>query len=190
MGVGERVWERFGHNAILVEDHARGTSKAYNYGLFDFNQENFILRFVQGRMLYWMQGFDLEPTLQVYVRTNRTVWVQELDLTPAERVALQRLSWSGTSGPSIGSTATTTTATTARPACATRSIACSAVGSARPRTPSRPDGATGSTRPASSRPSCRSIPPCSSLWGSRLTARSPHGRRCSFPSSCGTGCGT
>lgn len=89
MGVGERVWERFGHNAILVEDHSRGTSKAYNYGLFDFNQENFILRFAQGRMLYWMEGFDLQPTLQVYVRTNRTVWVQELDLTPAERVALR-----------------------------------------------------------------------------------------------------
>lgn len=89
MGVGERVWERFGHNAILVEDHARGTAKAYNYGLFDFHQQNFILRFVQGRMLYWMQGFDLEPTLHVYVRTNRTVWAQELDLTPAERVALR-----------------------------------------------------------------------------------------------------
>jgi hypothetical protein len=87
MGVGERVWERFGHNAILVEDRSRGTAKAYNYGLFDFRQENFILRFVQGRMLYWMQGFDLEPTLQVYVGSNRSVWRQELNLTPAERVA-------------------------------------------------------------------------------------------------------
>jgi hypothetical protein len=89
MGIGERVWERFGHNAILVEDHARGTAKAYNYGLFDFRQHNFILRFVQGRMLYWMQGFDLESTLEVYRRSNRSVWVQELNLTPAERVALR-----------------------------------------------------------------------------------------------------
>ena len=89
MGVGERVWERFGHNAILVEDRARRTAKAYNYGLFDFRQENFILRFVQGRMLYWMQGFDLEPTLQIYVRSNRPVWQQELNFTPAERVAMR-----------------------------------------------------------------------------------------------------
>ena len=94
MGVGERVWERFGHNAILVEDRSRGTAKAYNYGLFDFRQENFILRFVQGRMLYWMQGFDLEPTLQVYVGSNRSVWRQELNLTPAERVAMREfLEW-------------------------------------------------------------------------------------------------
>ena len=94
MGVGEHVWERFGHNAILVEDRSRGTAKAYNYGLFDFRQDNFILRFVQGRMLYWMQGFDLEPTLQVYVGSNRSVWRQELNLTPAERVAMREfLEW-------------------------------------------------------------------------------------------------
>ena len=89
MGVGEEVWERFGHNAILVEDQARGTAKAYNYGLFDFRDRDFLLRFIQGRMRYWMQGFDLEPTLQVYVRTNRSVWLQELNLTPSERAALR-----------------------------------------------------------------------------------------------------
>ena len=89
MGVGKEVWERFGHNAILVEDHARGTATAYNYGMFDFRQHNFLLRFVQGRMLYWMQGFDLGLTLQIYRQANRSVWVQELNLTPAERAALR-----------------------------------------------------------------------------------------------------
>jgi uncharacterized protein DUF4105 len=89
MGVGKEVWERFGHNAILVEDHARGTAKAYNYGMFDFRQHNFLLRFVQGRMLYWMQGFDLGLTLQIYRQANRSVWAQELNLTPAERAALR-----------------------------------------------------------------------------------------------------
>jgi hypothetical protein len=88
MGVGPEVWERFGHNAILVEDHARGTARAYNYGLFDFRQENFILRFIQGRMWYWMQGFDAEPMVRSYVRANRSVWVQELNLAPAQRRAL------------------------------------------------------------------------------------------------------
>jgi len=88
MGVGSHVWELFGHNAILVEDRSRGTARAYNYGMFDFRQENFLLRFIQGRMLYWMEGFDLAPTLEIYRRANRSVWVQELNLTPAERVAL------------------------------------------------------------------------------------------------------
>ncbi len=88
MGVGREVWERFGHNAILVADRLHGTARAYNYGLFDFRQENFLLRFAQGQMWYWMQGFDAEPMVQSYVRANRSVWVQELNLTPAERRAL------------------------------------------------------------------------------------------------------
>jgi hypothetical protein len=89
MGVGVRVWERFGHNAILIEDRARGTRTAYNYGLFDFRQENFILRFVQGRMWYWMQGLDADAMIRSYVRDNRSVWIQELDLAPRQRAALR-----------------------------------------------------------------------------------------------------
>jgi len=89
MGPGSLVWERFGHNAIWIQDALRGTDKAYNYGLFDFEQENFILRFVQGRMLYWMEGFDAYMTADMYVRDNRSVWVQELNLTPADRVRLR-----------------------------------------------------------------------------------------------------
>jgi uncharacterized protein DUF4105 len=89
MGVGVRVWERFGHNAILVEDRERGTRIAYNYGLFDFHQENFILRFVQGRMWYWMQGLDADAMLHAYIRENRSVWIQELDLPPAQRAELR-----------------------------------------------------------------------------------------------------
>jgi hypothetical protein len=89
MGVGVRVWERFGHNAILIEDKARGTRTAYNYGLFDFRQEDFLARFIQGRMWYWMQGLEADAMLQSYIRDNRSVWIQELELSPEQRVALQ-----------------------------------------------------------------------------------------------------
>ncbi len=89
MGVGVRVWERFGHNAILVEDRARGTRTAYNYGLFDFRQENFLVRFIQGRMWYWMQGLDADAMLQSYIGDNRSVWIQELALSPEQRAALR-----------------------------------------------------------------------------------------------------
>jgi Domain of unknown function (DUF4105) len=94
MGPGKEVWERFGHNAIWVRDSLRGTSIAYNYGLFSFRQQNFLLRFIQGRMLYWMQGFEAEPYFDLYVRADRSVWVQELDLPPAARAALAEfLEW-------------------------------------------------------------------------------------------------
>jgi hypothetical protein len=94
MGPGKRVWERFGHNAIWIHDPVQGTDKAYNYGLFDLRQENFLVRFLQGRMWYWMQGFPAQSHLELYRRANRSVWVQELEIPPGARRELQEfLEW-------------------------------------------------------------------------------------------------
>src|SRR5687767_2610231 len=76
MGPGDQVWEKFGHNAIWVHDPERGADTAYNYGMFDFRQENFILNFARGRMLYWMEGFDAFVTLGHYQSLNPSVWAQ------------------------------------------------------------------------------------------------------------------
>jgi hypothetical protein len=94
MGPGKAVWERFGHNAIWIHDAAQGTDKAYNYGLFDLRQEKFLVRFLQGRMWYWMQGFPAESYVQLYRRANRSVWIQELEMSSAAKRELQRfLEW-------------------------------------------------------------------------------------------------
>ncbi len=94
MGPGERVWERFGHNAIWIRDPASQQDTAYNYGLFDFRQQNFLLRFIRGQMWYWMAGFPAESYVRTYVRDNRSVWVQELNLPPAARLQLREfLRW-------------------------------------------------------------------------------------------------
>ncbi len=94
MGPGKRVWERFGHNAIWIHDPVQGTDKAYNYGLFDLGQENFVLRFVQGRMWYWMLGFPAQSHIELYRRANRSVWLQELEVPPKARRELQQfLEW-------------------------------------------------------------------------------------------------
>ncbi|MDX2194347.1 MAG: DUF4105 domain-containing protein, partial [Gemmatimonadales bacterium] len=88
MGPGELSWERFGHNAVWIVDRARGTSRAYNWGVFDFQQENFYLNFARGRMRYYMAGYDGRRTVDFYARANRSVWVQELRLAPAQRAEL------------------------------------------------------------------------------------------------------
>jgi hypothetical protein len=94
MGPGRQVWERFGHNAIWIHDPVRGTDQTYNYGLFDLHQQNFLLRFVQGRMWYWMQGYPAQSYVESYRKANRSVWVQELEMLPAARRELQRfLEW-------------------------------------------------------------------------------------------------
>lgn len=92
MGPGLAVWERFGHNAIVVRDPATGTGTLYNWGMFSFRQENFYLNFARGRMRYWMASGDAGWVLQQYRAAGRTVWRQPLRLTPAEvEAAIARL---------------------------------------------------------------------------------------------------
>lgn len=94
MGPGDAVWERFGHNALWVHDASRGTDIAYNWGMFDFEQEAFLRRFLMGRMLYSMAPGDAELTVRAYAAHDRSVWAQELNLTPAQRLELQEfLAW-------------------------------------------------------------------------------------------------
>jgi hypothetical protein len=89
-GPGRQVWERFGHNAIWIHDPVHGTDEAYNYGLFDFHQQNFLLRFIRGQMWYWMAGFPAPQYVRQYERDNRSIWVQELEVGPQAAQELQR----------------------------------------------------------------------------------------------------
>jgi len=49
---GEFVYSTFGHSAIRVKDPGTRIDRCYNYGTFDFEQPNFILKFCQGKLLY------------------------------------------------------------------------------------------------------------------------------------------
>ncbi len=89
IGPGDAIWERFSHNAIVVRDAQAQTEVAYNWGIFDFNDADFIPRLARGRMRYSMRGFPASSWLAVYRQANRDVWLQTVNLTPAERLELQ-----------------------------------------------------------------------------------------------------
>jgi hypothetical protein len=94
MGPGDAVWEKFGHNAIWIRDALTGSTIAYNYGIFDFNQDRFIPRLMKGRMLYSMGVDDAERSLAAYSYFNRSVTLQRLNLAPAQRHSLREfLEW-------------------------------------------------------------------------------------------------
>ena len=88
-GPGEEIWERFGHNAILIRDRGAGTQRLYNYGMFDFAQENFWLNFARGKMLYRIEVSDPADDYPVYRAEGRWILEQDLDLTPAQRAKLR-----------------------------------------------------------------------------------------------------
>ena len=91
MGQGDEVFEKFGHNALVVWDDGMGQPLVYNWGMFDFAQPNFIGRFLTGDTKYWMAPGTLDGTLAQYRQLNRTVTLQELHLTPSQKQQLVEL---------------------------------------------------------------------------------------------------
>jgi hypothetical protein len=89
LGQGDQVWERYGHNALWIHDPARGTDRTYNWGVFDASGPQFIVRFVRGRMRYWMESVDVDRLMAFYRAADRTITLQRLALSPAQTAALQ-----------------------------------------------------------------------------------------------------
>ena len=84
MGPGDVFWERFGHNAIVVDDPARGEPISYNFGFFDLAEDGFIGRFVRGEMQYMLVALPLADDMQYYREVGRGAALQWLDLDPAQ----------------------------------------------------------------------------------------------------------
>jgi hypothetical protein len=88
MQPGEIFFERFGHNAIIVEDPALDTPLSYNFGFFDMNEAGFVGRFVKGDMRYYLAKLDWRDDLQYYLDSGRGVSIQWLALDDAQAIAM------------------------------------------------------------------------------------------------------
>ena len=71
MAPGGIFWERFGHDAIVVDDPLRGEPIAYNFGYFDLAEDGFIGRFVRGEMEYMLVALPLAQDMQYYREVGR-----------------------------------------------------------------------------------------------------------------------
>ncbi len=80
-GPGDIYWERFGHNAIWLREPAAGLDHTFNFGYFDFAQEDFFLSFLRGHMLYFSVAQSAEREFEFYRQQNRNIRVQKLKLT-------------------------------------------------------------------------------------------------------------
>jgi hypothetical protein len=88
-GPGAIYWERFGHDAIQIRDTVSGESVNFNYGVFDFDQKDFLLNFARGRMNYMMDADATEPEVDWYIRQGRSVRRQVLELSPKQAAKLR-----------------------------------------------------------------------------------------------------
>lgn len=79
---GPEIYELCGHAAIRVR--GEGIDSVWNYGIFDFNQPNFVYRFVKGETDYKGMGYPFEWFLPEYKARNSKVVEQDLNLTPSQ----------------------------------------------------------------------------------------------------------
>lgn len=94
MSPGAEYWARFGHNAIVVDDPARGLTLSYNYGYFDFDQPGFLARFLRGEMQYRLVVMTLQDDLRSYAAEGRGANLQWLALDPGQARAVRDfLAW-------------------------------------------------------------------------------------------------
>lgn len=79
---GTIFWERFGHNAIVVDDPAFGQPVSYNFGFFDMAEPGFVRRFIRGEMQYQLVALPFAQDLAYYRQMGRGASIQWLNLPP------------------------------------------------------------------------------------------------------------
>ena len=79
------LYSAFGHSAFRVVDPANDIDWVYNYGVFDFTQQNFYYNFARGEMVYQLGMSYYEPFRDFYVNQDREVREQYLNLSLAEK---------------------------------------------------------------------------------------------------------
>lgn len=86
---GEEIYELCGHSAIRVR--GEGIDSVWNYGIFDFNQPNFVYRFVKGETDYRGASYPFAWFLPEYIQSGRKVVEQDINFTPQEAEEMLKL---------------------------------------------------------------------------------------------------
>lgn len=88
---GSEIYELEGHTALRVHDSENGFDAVVNWGVFDFQEPNFVGRFVAGKTDYLCAAAPTDLFLQSYAMQGRQVVEQPLRLDSAQTARLIEL---------------------------------------------------------------------------------------------------
>ncbi|MEY4539565.1 MAG: hypothetical protein RLZZ306_1322 [Bacteroidota bacterium] len=77
---GDELNDSFGHTLLWVYDPSTGVDKAYNFGEYDYDTENFYWKFVKGQLPYKIGNYPLNVYQQYYQKHNRKMTEQVMSL--------------------------------------------------------------------------------------------------------------
>ncbi len=87
-GTGTQPWETFGHTAIRITDSLAGTDNVYNYGTFNGYDDDFLLKFTRGKLLYYLSYYPYPNFIEEYRYSHRSVREQVLLLSEEDKIEL------------------------------------------------------------------------------------------------------
>jgi hypothetical protein len=87
---GDDLYSIFGHSAIRVIDSVALKDYVFNYGTFDFDDKNFYIKFMRGKLLYFLSMDNTADFISFYQYFNRGITEQVLQLTDQEKISIQR----------------------------------------------------------------------------------------------------
>jgi len=79
------VWTIFGHTALRLTDPARNMDVVLNWGMFDFEQPNFILRFIEGKTDYSLAESSFQYFMLSYSYEGASMLEQTLNIPDSEK---------------------------------------------------------------------------------------------------------
>ena len=86
---GDELYSIFGHSAVRIIDSNSVTDIVYNYGTFNFDDEGFYLKFIRGKLLYYISIEQFEDFKFLYQATNRGMTEQVLNYSGKEKKTIQ-----------------------------------------------------------------------------------------------------
>ncbi|KAB1156552.1 lipoprotein N-acyltransferase Lnb domain-containing protein [Flavobacterium luteum] len=88
VGTADESHSLYGHTALRIKDTTTDFDFIYNYGMFDFQTENFVLKFVKGDMQYFAAAYPYSDFEYSYRIENRSIFEQVLNLSLEEKQKL------------------------------------------------------------------------------------------------------
>lgn len=88
---GEELYSRFGHTALRVRLAKQYIDVVLNYGCFNYNSDNFVIKFLLGQTDYLLEGEAYESFIRRYEKMGQSVTEQVLNATPQEKETLIQL---------------------------------------------------------------------------------------------------
>lgn len=86
---GEELYSIFGHSAVRIIDSNSVSDYVYNYGTFNFDDKDFYVKFIRGKLLYYVSIERFDEFQYNYQMEGRGITEQLLALSPLEKIKLK-----------------------------------------------------------------------------------------------------